>query len=255
MKLIFGAQDLDVSQHWQFAEHRHGGIEVVGVLQGRVTLVALDKHWPAHGCQVLAIPPEIPHSWFANERSRLGVLHLIRTPRDLAERLLPDYSPRLLTLSPDQFAEYEMLFTRLVSVSHNASPQQERLLRAYLEAFLLVLLDGQQDQDPVRALMHEVAAYMQAHLDQSLTIAQVAHHFLISEVTLRRHFRSVFGISPKHYLLELRLGEAQRLLSTSHLSIQEIAMQMGFFDLSHFSSTFRRRFGLSPSDWRAQYRQ
>jgi AraC family transcriptional regulator len=131
-------------------------------------------------------------------------------------------------------------------------PQQMGLLRVCLEAFILALLEEEMERDPTRVSMHEVASFMQTHLDQSLTVAAVARHFAISEVTLRRRFREVFGVSPKQYLLELRLNQAQHLLSTTNLSMQEIALRMGFFDLAHFSSTFRKRYGLSPSAWRSR---
>jgi len=110
----------------------------------------------------------------------------------------------------------------------------------------------EEEQDPTHVAMQEVASYMQTHLDQSLTIAGVARHFALSEVTLRRRFREAFGMSPKQYLLAARLCEAQRLLSTTKLPMQDIAHLLGFFDLAHFSSTFRKHIGLSPTAWRAQ---
>jgi transcriptional regulator GlxA family with amidase domain len=175
---------------------------------------------------------------------------VLRFPDDLTDRLLPGAQPRLVSVTELQFAEYETLLLRLVALADHATPQQIRLLRAYLEAFILALLEEEQEQDPTRVAMYKVASYMQTHLDQSLAIAQVARHFSISEVTLRRRFREAFGISPKQYLLELRLCEAQQLLATTKLSMQDIALRMGFFDLAHFSSTFRKHIGLSPSAWR-----
>lgn len=136
-----------------------------------------------------------------------------------------------------------------------AQPPRIRVLRAYLEAFILVLLEGEMEQDPTRVAMHEVALYMHAHLDQSLTIAEIARQFAMSEVTLRRRFREAFGTSPKQYLLDLRLSEAQDLLTGTSLSMQEIALRMGFFDQAHFSSTFRKHFGVSPTDWRKRSQQ
>jgi transcriptional regulator GlxA family with amidase domain len=113
-------------------------------------------------------------------------------------------------------------------------------------------LEEEPGQDPNRVTMHEVASYMQSHLDQSLPIAEVARHFAMSEVTLRRRFHEAFGMPPKQYLLGVRLCEAQRLLATTKLPMQDIAQRMGFFDLAHFSSTFRKHIGLSPTAWRAQ---
>ncbi len=252
MKLISGAQVLDVPLDWQFTEHQHPGIEVAGVLQGQVALSASDRVWQARKGQVLAVPPHLPHDWFSTDGARLGVLHILRFPHDLIDHLLPDVQPRLVSVKKAQFAEYEMLLSHLVTIADQATPQQIHLLTVYLEAFVLALLEEEQQQDATRVAMYEVASYMQAHLDQSLTIAQVARQFSMSEVTLRRRFREAFGMPPKQYLLELRLCEAQQLLTTTRLSMQDIALQMGFFDLAHFSSTFRKHLGLSPSAWRVQ---
>jgi AraC-like DNA-binding protein len=252
MKLTSGAQVLDVPSGWHFTKHQHAGIEVVGVIQGQVALSASNRHWQASKGQMLAIPPYLSCNWFSTDGASLGVLHILRFPPDLIAHLLPGAQPRLLSVTVSQFAEYERLLSRLVAIADHASPQQIRLLRVYLEAFILALLEEELEQDTTRVPMYEIASYMQAHLDQSLTIAEVARQFSLSEVTLRRRFREAFGMPPKQYLLELRLSEAQQLLATTKLPMQDIALRMGFFDLAHFSSTFRKHIGLSPSAWRMQ---
>ncbi|WP_371865849.1 AraC family transcriptional regulator [Dictyobacter kobayashii] len=45
------------------------------------------------------------------------------------------------------------------------------------------------------------------------------------------------------------------MLATTELTLQEVAAQTCFFDLAHFSSTFRQHYGLSPSQWRALHKQ
>lgn len=253
MELVNGMQALHVSAGWTFAEHAHNGIELVGILQGQVVLEAAQRQWQIKTGQVVSIPPLLPHRWWCHEQSRLNVLHLDYTPRDLAQRLVPSNSPRLITLTKKQVTEYEGLFQRLLDLVEQSPSKQERLLKAYLEVFVLTLLEGDQIQDPTTIVIYEIAAYMQTHLDQPISIARLAQQFLMAEVTLRRHFRSVFGLSPKQYLLDLRLKEAQHLLATTSLSLQEIAAQTSFFDLAHFSSTFRQHYNLSPSQWRAQH--
>jgi AraC-like DNA-binding protein len=250
MKLFSGPHILDIPLDWQVAAHAHPGIEVVGVLQGQVEAVASELSWRASKGEMLAIPPHVLHSWYAIGEAKLSVLHILRFPQALTDRLLPGCKPRLIGFTEPQFIEYEALFARFTTLSDEATPQLVRLQRAYLEAFILSLLEER--QDPTWVAMHGVASHMQDHMQQALTIADVARHFSLSEVTLRRRFREAFGMSPKHYLLELRLNQAQHLLTTTDLSIQEIALQMGFFDLAHFSSTFRKHYGLSPSVWRGR---
>ncbi|GHO92706.1 hypothetical protein KSF_027540 [Reticulibacter mediterranei] len=250
MKLLSGPQILDISLDWLTAAHVHPGIEVVGVLQGQVEAVVSELNWRVSKGEMLAIPSHVLHGWCSIGEAKLAVLHILRFPQALTDRLLPGCKPRLINLTELQFIEYEALFARFTALSDEATPQQVRLQRAYLEAFILSLLEERQDSAWVE--MYEVALYMQDHMQQALTIADVARHFSLSEVTLRRRFREAFGMSPKHYLLELRLNQAQHLLTTTDLTMQEIALQMGFFDLAHFSSTFRKHYGLSPSAWRGR---
>ena len=252
MELIYGANTLRVPPRWTFAEHAHYGLEVVGVSEGQLMLVVAGKLWSVQSRQVITIPPHLPHGWYSTVDTLLHVVHLVSAPRDLTQRLIPGNQIRVLTLSTEQFIEYHTLFSHLAAIGDHAQPQQARLLRAYLEAFLITLVAGDREQQQGPVAIYEIAAYMQMHLDEPLTIVQVAQQFLMSEVTLRRRFQAIFGISPKQYLLELRLNEAQYLLATTHLSIKEIAASLSFFDLAHFSSTFRRRFGVSPTQWRAR---
>lgn len=242
---------MHVQPQWYFAEHQHEGVEIVGVLNGEVILGVDGECWHAAAGRIFVIPPMFPHSWSAEKEAELAVAHLVSVSRDLYDLLLPRNVPRILCLSSSQFAEYRSLFERVAAIGEHPAAQRNRLLRAYLEALLLILLEGDEQQDVRVAVMQEAMAYMRAHLHEPISIAQVARAFLMSEVTFRRHFRTTFGTSPKQYLLELRLTEAKQLLETSQLSVQEIARQMGFFDLAHFSATFKKRFGLSPSNWRA----
>ena len=65
-----------------------------------------------------------------------------------------------------------------------------------------------------------------------------------------RLFRSVTGESPRQYLIGARLRAAVDRLADTCEPITEIALGVGFNDISHFNATFRRAFGLSPSAWR-----
>ena len=65
-------------------------------------------------------------------------------------------------------------------------------------------------------------------------------------------FRSVTGKSPAVWLMERRLAEAHRLLTTTHEGVAAIAAKVGFTDPFHFSRSFRTRYGASPRQIRAE---
>lgn len=65
-------------------------------------------------------------------------------------------------------------------------------------------------------------------------------------------FRNVYGISPRKYLSELKLHEAKVLIQQANLSLSNIAEQLGYSHLSHFSRQFKRWTGVSPLEYRKQ---
>jgi AraC family transcriptional regulator len=63
-------------------------------------------------------------------------------------------------------------------------------------------------------------------------------------------FAGVFGVTPHQYLVRSRLRKAARLLSEPERSVTDIAIDVGFTDLSNFVRTFHRAAGVSPSRFR-----
>jgi AraC family transcriptional regulator len=101
---------------------------------------------------------------------------------------------------------------------------------------------------------HAAAAHMREHLADDLdltTLAGVAH---VSPWHLSRLFRSTFGLPPRQYLLRLRVRAAAQLLETTDLPVAAVAARVGFHNLGHFRSSFRRFLGASPAVWRARRR-
>lgn len=100
-----------------------------------------------------------------------------------------------------------------------------------------------------------IIAYCRQNLHRhQLSPRCVAAHFDISIRTLHLRFEA-FGQSFNRWLLDARLdvcGATLRLSPQKRGSISEIAYRWGFNDLSHFNKTFRRRFGMTPSQWRTR---
>ncbi len=85
-------------------------------------------------------------------------------------------------------------------------------------------------------------------------IADLAAELGLSTRTLNRRFRQATGHSPQQWLQRLRVSQARDLLRHSNLSINEIAWQVGFQDVSHFGKLFREHAGMSPGRYREAVR-
>jgi AraC family transcriptional regulator len=85
-----------------------------------------------------------------------------------------------------------------------------------------------------------------------VTLAGLAAEAGLSRFHLLRLFRQHTGETPAQFHLRLRIELACRLLRTTRAGVSEIGPRCGFADSSHFARTFRRRTGVSPTEYRAQ---
>lgn len=87
-------------------------------------------------------------------------------------------------------------------------------------------------------------------LESSLTIQQVAEEMGVSYSNFRKLFKEYTGLSPAVYQQDLRLQRAKELLSTTDMSIKEIAYQLNFESPDYFSAKFKSKTGHRPSELR-----
>lgn len=92
-----------------------------------------------------------------------------------------------------------------------------------------------------------VDEYIHAHLDQKITLADLAGCVHLSVPHFERMFRVTMHRPPYHYVLSLRLERARILLQQTLLPLAEVAAQCGFSSQSHFTAHFTRHIGLSPA--------
>ena len=94
----------------------------------------------------------------------------------------------------------------------------------------------------------DCVAYINSHFsDPTLDVDRMCNHGFVSTSTLQRKFHKYFEISPKQYLIRLRMNRALDLLTADELSVREIALACGFSDEKYFSRAFREQYGCSPT--------
>lgn len=175
--------------------------------------------------------------------------------------------PALLQSSGHSYPAFEPVATLMrgaveaafLAAAHLSDAQRERLCFTLFDLMALVSSD-----DPVRASRDQCRR--QAALDEienGLADSAFDARLLASRVGLSRRrldeiFVQHFGRSVTAYIWERRLERAKDMLRDIHHSdrtITEIALDVGFEDMSHFSRAFKSRFGAAPSLWRTRLRQ
>jgi len=93
-------------------------------------------------------------------------------------------------------------------------------------------------------------AYIQEHLNQNLTLAEVAAVVHMSPHYFASLFKQSVGLAPHQYITACRIEKAKSLLAHPHLSITEICHQVGFQSQSAFTRTFRKHTSTTPKAYR-----
>ena len=100
--------------------------------------------------------------------------------------------------------------------------------------------------------LHAATAIIETNIkNHGLSNAALAEQLGISEVYLRKLFATHYNISPKQYILELRISKAKQLLVDTPFSITAIAEECGFSSLYHFCRVFKQRTGQTPTQYAA----
>jgi AraC-like DNA-binding protein len=108
--------------------------------------------------------------------------------------------------------------------------------------------DFQADQEMVRLV--PAIQFMRENFQDSPTLSEISRSVYLSPFHFHRRFTELFGLTPKHFLLECQIYEAKRQLMTHQKELAQIASDCGFAHQSHFTSRFKQATGLTPTRWR-----
>ncbi len=109
-------------------------------------------------------------------------------------------------------------------------------------------------QDPsISAPVRSAMDYIALHLEEELTLKQLAELTGYSEYYFSKRFKQEAGVTPKEYIRGKRLERAKFLLRTTQTSVQDISEALRFGSQSYFADAFRRGEGISPTAYREQF--
>ena len=210
---------------------------------------------------------------------RPGQVHVFPAGRTFAVRLLGAAENVLVTLSASllleaggevrqlrpAFAEEAPLIRELVlalersATTTDAQRRHVRKLAAALASQLVqdFATDGPRPAPAVRRTgpaLQAVTEYIEAHVDEQLTLTQLAGLAGLSVFSFARRFRAAVGFPPHQYVLQRRVERAKALLGESEAAIAEVALRCGFGDQSAFTTAFRRLTRQTPTGYRETHR-
>lgn len=105
-----------------------------------------------------------------------------------------------------------------------------------------------------KSIIEDVRRYIDTNFSRRISLGSLSENFFMSEFYLDRQFRKYTGKQLKQYLIERRMGEAQKLLAFDDCGVNEIADRCGYSSANYFCQAFRKYSGMTPAQFREKYR-
>lgn len=198
-------------------------------------------------------------------RNDFSFVHLYCTDehlRNIAEQIW-DRSPSSLQVDKKIFAEDPRITQLYRHFLLSSSWQQSANHMTLSTASTLLLTHLVQNYSSVQwklpavrgglapVVLRNIQAYVEEHLSEPLTLAELAREASLSEFHFARMFKQSTRLAPHQYVMQRRMVRAETLVCHSPLSLTDIAMACGFSSASHFSNRFKAMRGVTPSQLRS----
>ena len=101
----------------------------------------------------------------------------------------------------------------------------------------------------------KVKAYIDKNFTEEIKLRDLADVACMSEAAFSRFFKLHTGRTISDYIIDIRLGNAARMLVDTNKNVSDISYQCGYNNLSNFNRVFKRKKGCSPTEFREYYRK
>ncbi len=201
--------------------------------------------------QVLLLDCNAPHSYAAQGKCSFTFLHFAGAQsRELFEEIERTAGNHIPMPAPNALHE---TIGEMIAALRSGRRMNEGETSALIYAMLMELMDqgGSAGSGGVgNPTVDRAIAYIQSHLTDKLSVEEIAASAGYSASYFSHMFAEETGMSPYQFVVKSRIEQAQLMLKTTRLTVQEVAFQCGFNSAANFCYTFRKMLGLSPHEYR-----
>lgn len=257
-----------------FSHTHHDFMELVIVLEGSAIHVVNNEEFVVSKGDVFVVGNDITHSYRNAENFLIcnimychndffhnsGDISLLSGFQALF--VLEPYESRKkafrhrLRLTHGDFEKVRQLTNLMLEEYNRHSPGCRTLLKAYflelavMLSRLYVFDEPAKNEDIIN--LAKAAAYIETHFAEGIDIAQLAKLSHYSERHFLRLFTQTYKATPLEYITNLRINHACILLKDKKCSVSTAAVQCGYTNVNYFSRVFRKKTGLSPTEYKKQ---
>lgn len=241
------------------ARHHHDFFEISILLEGEAIYYIENKWQTVRGGEIILLNPKVVHEEKQSATASSHQLHI-----GIGEFQLEGMPDSTLNLPwhilPRQEQQMKIMDKAWQLINELHEHQFNLVCKGIVLEIIGLLLQTLEKEatssivtsknDHLHQTVQLIITYIENNYAQDLSIEQLATTYFISPTYLSKIFKEITGYSPINYLIQVRLKQAYNLLLNDEFTIKEIAKSVGYEDAYHFSKSFKKQYGCSPSQFR-----
>lgn len=251
---IFMHKVSNVQKHW------HQCSEIIFVLDGKLEYRQNDESFTLNEDDIILINPNDLHSIYSAEGAILLALQVdfsLLKSSGIDKNLLFSVNSSIVE-DPSVYNPIISVLAKLIKLSTNLSAgfadvmSESLLLKLYFELATKFKAYNDEDYMKRRKQNHfmDVVNYIRTNSRLPLTVSELSSKFHFSPSYLCKQFKNTMGITLKKYIDDIRFSDALEELIATDLSIDQIALDCGFYNSRTFVTMFKQKYNCLPSDYR-----
>lgn len=183
------------------------------------------------------------HPFFLSNVHRNLFAHILHEARNAYTEITPnvfnisEFNTKNVPLGSEELV-YLYLSELLILLTRSYSKISEKSEQQFINSYF-----GKKSIDIIIAMMEE-------NLDKNISISEFAEHFHVSPSYLKKNFKLETGYSLITYYRMLKIKKAKLWIREDNLNFTEISERLGYDTIHHFSNTFKKNTGLSPTAYK-----
>lgn len=224
-------------------DHTHQDMELVFYQKGNGTIKIDDKVYEFHDNCISVINPKTIH----DERHN-APFEIIFMSFSFGHFHIPNG-----VYQPKNFAVLEKIAQQIFKEKNSPQYAFNPLISAKIDELMILFIRELNSYD-FNERINDCMLYLNENFSKDIDIKQLAERYDIGYETFRHKFKKLYGMSPKNFVISKRLSKASSMLIESNLSCTEIAYECGFADSALLSKLFKQHFGVSPQQFKKNYK-
>lgn len=243
--------------------HTHEFTEIFYVMEGSGRFLVRGEHFAVQKNDFVIVLPSTEHAEFSDPGTPLS--YIVIGLEEISLQVSRQSSGFYKGNGAQNSALLNQLLLAMVEESTVRQTGFEQLCGSLFQVLFtyILRLGGQsllmkEADAPVRnrdrQRMIWVKQYLDDHLQQDISLADIEPLVNLNRYTIIRYFKQAFGVTPMRYLMDIRFNEACFYLETSDTSIRQIAELCGFHSSNYFTQMFEKHKGMPPTAYRKLHR-